>query len=195
MHKTIVKKTLFALLALCGFGAALSAPFEADLDLGLYQDIASGSYDLDSLLSVVQTGHNVAGIYQVNAGQDDMGSMAEIHQIGGVGNLAMVWQSGNTHLAKIEQIDGVNNLARLAQVGTGHIANLMQNGGADNVMVVQMLGTNARIDVTQIDATSSVLSVVLNSGSQLQGTQTGAGNYFSAELAPNISVTFTQPGR
>lgn len=194
MHKVTVKKTNFAFLCLFINGAAFAAPFVGNYDLSSYDDLASGVYDLDRQLSTLNTAHNVAGIYQVNDGQSVTGSMAEIHQIGGSGNRAMVWQSGTNQSALIEQTDGYNNAARLAQSGSGHIANLIQNGGSNNVMMVQMLGSNARIDASQVDATSSSLSVVLNSGSRFSGNQTGAGNNYSINLPPNTSMTLNQTG-
>jgi hypothetical protein len=190
-----MKKTLSVLLGTFILNSSFAAPVDADLDLSSYENVVSGSYDLDHLLSTrVVNSHNVAGIYQVNNGFDELGSKAEIQQIDGVGNRAMVWQSAYSSSAQIIQTDGINNLVRLVQTGSGHMAKLAQTDGSANVMTVRMLGANAQIDVTQFDARSNVLDVTLNTGSQLKGTQTGLGNNFSVEIAPNISVTFTQTG-
>ena len=129
MHKVSVKKTVSACLSLVVGVAVMDSPFEGHYDLSKYDDLASGIYDLDRQLLTVNSRHNVAGIYQVNT-ELDPGNMAEIHQIGGIGNRGMIWQSGFNHAAKIEQVDGSNNVARLAQSGSGHIANLLQDGGS-----------------------------------------------------------------
>jgi len=190
-----MKKSLLAVFGLIVSVAAFAAPVEADLDLSSYEDVLSGSYDIDKILSTEILGHNVAGIYQVNDGLSDSGSTAEIQQIGGEGNRAMIWQSAYNSSAQIIQTDGSNNVARLVQTGSGHRATLIQTDGSDNVMTVQMLGQNARIEATQVDAISNVLSVILNSGSSLKITQTGEGNNFSASLAPNVAITVTQTGQ
>ncbi len=167
-----------------------------DLDLSSFEDIASGSYDLDRQTSGgAAVDSNVAGIFQIGTNNIDLGSVAEIHQTGGLGNRAMIWQSGYNHSALIQQTEGENNTARLAQVGSGHYANLIQTDGSNNVMTVQMLGQNARIEASQVDATDSVLTVIMNSGSQLMITQTGSGNLFSTSLGPNVSLTVTQTGQ
>jgi hypothetical protein len=190
-----MKKSLLAVLGLFVSVAAFAAPFDADLDLSSYEDVLSGSYDIDKILSSYIVGSNTAGIYQVNDGLIDSGSTAEIQQIGGEDNRAMIWQSAYNSSAQIIQTDGSNNVARLVQTGSGHQATLIQTDGSDNVMTVQMLGQNARIEATQVDAISNVLSVILNSGSYLKITQTGEGNSFSANLAPNVAITVTQTGQ
>lgn len=166
------------------------------IDLTSTADIASGAYDLDTQYlgrSFYGSG-NVAGIYQEQINDVDLGNVAEIQQIDGVTNLAMIWQQGFNHEAHIIQNGGENNVARLAQVGSGHYASLTQTGGSDNVMFVHMLGDNARITASQVDAISNVLSVVLNTGSQLTVTQSGDGNRFSAALAPNTVMVVNQTG-
>ena len=172
----------------------MAMPF--DMDMNAFADIASGAYDLDQqILGARNVGSNVAGIYQIGNEDPDLSNVAVIEQTGGEGNRAMIWQSGDSHWAKITQDnEGINNTARLVQIGSGHFANLIQSGGSDNVMMVQMLGQGARINATQVDAVSNVISVVLNSGSQLTVTQTGYGNNFSTVLAPNTVMQVNQSG-
>jgi len=182
-----------------------------NLDLSATTDIASGAYDLDlryNGFSAWGKG-NVAGIYQVNSDlplgnsadeqantlNQGWANTAEIQQINGLNNLAMIWQQGYNNEAHIYQIQGENNQARLAQMGAGNYANLLQMGGSDNVMMVHMLGDGARVTASQTDATNSILSVVLNTGSNLTATQSGRGNSFSVELAPGLSMVVNQTGR
>ena len=172
----------------------MAMPF--DMDMTEFTDIASGTYDLDRKISGgVLLGANVGGIYQI--GTDVTGlttSVAVIEQDGGQANRAMIWQSGQTHVGRITQTDGMNNTSRLMQVGSGHVADLIQTRGSNNLMMVQMLGDGARINASQVDAVSNVLSVVLNSGSQFSINQTGTGNSYNINLAPNTSMTINQTG-
>jgi hypothetical protein len=194
MHMNM-KKILVGAMMVFAFGASMAQSL--DIDLTSTADIASGAYDLDAQYlgrSFYGSG-NVAGIYQQQTDDVDLGNVAEIQQIDGVTNLAMIWQQGFNHEAHIIQNGGENNVARLAQVGTGHYASLTQTGGSDNVMFVHMLGDNARIVASQVDAISNVLSVVLNTGSQLTVTQSGEGNRFSTVLAPNTIMFVNQTGQ
>lgn len=189
-----IKKLFVGTMIMLAFGASMAQSL--DIDLTSSADIASGAYDLDTqyLGSSFYGNGNVAGIYQQQLDDVDMGNVAEIHQIDGANNLAMIWQQGFNHEAHILQDGGENNVARLAQVGSGHYANLTQSGGTDNVMFVHMQGDNARIVASQVDAISNVLSVVLNTGSQLTITQSGEGNRFSSVLAPNTIMFVNQTG-
>lgn len=188
-----MKKLIFGLLTLLAVGSSMAL----DLDLSDNPDIASGAFDLDTQYNGVSSfgNGNVAGIYQVNNEDADLVNKAEIQQVDGLNNLAMIWQSGFSNEAHIFQTEGENNVARLLQIGSGHYAHLTQSGGTDNIMTVTMLGESAVINATQIDAVSNVLSVVLNSGSNLSITQSGAGNTFSTVMAPNTRMVVTQTGQ
>jgi len=190
-----MKKLISGLVMMLAFGGSMAATL--DLDLTSYADLASGAYDLDTQYNGVSSwgNGNVAGIYQVNADNPDMVNIAEIQQVDGVNNLAMIWQGGSGNEAHIYQTGGENNIARLAQVGTGHYASLTQNGGSDNLMMVQMLGDSARITASQIEATNNVLAVVLNAGSNLTITQSGAGNVFSTVMGAGTSMIVNQTGQ
>jgi len=193
------------------FASSMGMAQSLNLDLTSTADIASGAYDLDlryNGFSAWGKG-NVAGIYQVNAEMPQANTedpetnsvkpgwanMAEIQQFEGVNNLAMIWQQGYNNETHIYQIHGENNQARLAQMGTGNYASLMHSRGSDNVMMVQMLGDGSRITASQTEATNSLLSVVLNTGSNLNVTQTGRGNSFSVDLAPGLSMVVNQTGK
>ena len=167
-----------------------------DLDLTSTSDLVTGEYDLDYqyMGSSFYGNGNVAGIYQQQANDVDLGNVAEIQQIDGVTNLAMIWQQGFNNEAHIFQESGENNVARLSQLGSGHYAYLSQSGGSDNTMFVQMVGTSARIEASQVDAISNSLWVVLNAGSQLFITQTGEGNNFSTVLSPGTVMNVIQTG-
>ncbi len=182
-----------SLLSLVGVSAMSQ---DLQLDLTATSEIAAGEYDLDTqyMGSSFYGRGNVAGIYQLQTDGVDMGNVAEIQQIDGVTNLAMIWQQGFNNEAHIFQEAGENNVARLSQLGSGHYAYLSQSGGSDNTMFVQMVGTSARIEASQVDAISNSLWVVLNAGSQLFITQTGEGNNFSTVLSPGTIMTVIQTG-
>lgn len=166
------------------------------LDLTSTSDIATGEYDLDTqyLGSSFYGSGNVAGIYQQQTDSVDMGNVAEIQQIDGVTNLAMIWQQGYNNEAHISQEAGENNIARLSQLGSDHFARLLQSGGSDNIMFVQMVGSGARIEASQVDGISNSLWVVLNTGSQLNIMQSGEGHLFSTVLSPGTIMNVTQTG-
>jgi len=191
---TMKKLLISGLLAMAG-GTCMAQALQ--LDLTSTTDLATGEYDLDLqyMGSSFYGNGNVAGIYQKQANDVDLGNVAEIQQIDGATNLAMIWQEGFNLEAHILQDGGENNVARVAQLGSGHYARLTQTGGSDNVMFVQMLGSNARIEATQTDAISNSLWVVLNSGAQLTITQSGEGNRFSTVLAPGTIMNVTQTGQ
>jgi hypothetical protein len=188
-----MKKLIIGLLAALAMGSSMAL----DLDLSDNPDIASGEFDLDTQYNGVSSfgNGNVAGIYQINNEDADLVNKAEIQQVDGVNNLAMIWQSGFSHEARIFQTEGENNIARLLQIGSGHYAHLTQIGGIDNIMTVTMLGESAIINATQTDAVSNVLIVVLNSGSNLNITQSGEGNNFTAVMASNTSMVVRQTGQ
>jgi len=192
-----MKNLVSSLAMVLAFGNSIAAPL--DLDLTSFADLASGAYDLDTQYNGVSSwgNGNVAGIYQFNSGQynPDLVNIAEIQQVDGVNNLAMIWQGGFGNEAHIYQTGGENNIARLAQLGSAHYASLTQIGGSDNVMMVQMLGVGASITASQTDATNNTISVVLNSGSNLTVTQSGNGNMFSTVMAPRTSMTVNQTGQ
>jgi hypothetical protein len=191
-----MKKILISLMMVLTLGRSMAAGL--DIDLTATADLASGVYDLDTLYNGVSTigagAGNVAGIYQIN-GESTARNIATIDQSDGVNNFAMIWQGGYDNNALITQAGGENNIVRLVQMGSGHNANLLQSGGSDNVMFVQMLGTGATIKATQNEAFSNQLSVVLNTGSNLDIAQTGTGNVFSTSMASNTSMVVRQTGQ
>jgi len=190
-----MKKLLTGMVMVLALCSGMAQPL--DLDLTSTADIASGAYDLDTQYNGISAwgNGNIAGIYQVNLDDADLRNIAEIQQVDGLNNLAMIWQSGSGNEGRIYQTGGENNQARLAQVGTGHYANLSQLGGSDNLMMVHMLGESARITASQVDATNNVLSVILNSGSSLNITQSGSNNAFSTVMGAGTSMTVTQTGQ
>jgi hypothetical protein len=192
--KSIVNKIIFYFALFSVMTSAVGQSL--NLDLTSTPDIAAGNFDLDKIYlgSNYYGNARVAGIYQHQTDDVDLGNVAEIRQMDGEISFAMIWQYGFNHEAHISQSGGENNIARLAQSGSGHYANLVQLG-TDNLMTVQMLGENARIEAFQLNAVSNVLSVVLNSGAQLKITQTGEGNIFKTVLAPNTVMNVTQTGQ
>jgi hypothetical protein len=117
--------------------AVLAATFLIPFQMARAGDLAPAGSDFynPTQKSLINTFENQSVLHG-NAGNPDLGNIANVSQHDGEANLAIILQLGSDNLGSIEQSGGLQNSALIRQDGNTQFAAIVQSGGSRNVALV-----------------------------------------------------------